>query len=73
MKFSPLLLQNAGVLLRRLSVRARDRRHPVAEGGRQEVMEEALLPPQGFRNLLRPQRQSQGGLRVRTTGLGAGD
>lgn len=47
-----------GVFLRRLGVCAGDRRHPMAEGGWEEVVEEALLPPQGFGNLLRPQRQS---------------
>lgn len=49
-----------GVFLRRLGVCAGDRGCPVAEGGWEEVVEEALLPPQGFRNLLCPQRQSQG-------------
>lgn len=48
------------MFLWRLSFCARDRRHPVAEGGWKEVVEEALLPSQGLRNLLCPQRQSQG-------------
>lgn len=50
----------SGVFLRGFGVCARDRGCPVAEGGWEEVMEEALLPPEGFGNLLRPQRQSQG-------------
>jgi len=57
---TPLPVRPSGVLLWRLGVGARDRGHPVAEGGREEVVEETLLPPQSFGDLLRPQRQSQG-------------
>lgn len=49
-----------GVFLWRLSFCTRDRGNPLAEGGWKEVMEEALLPSQGLRNLLCPQRQRQG-------------
>ncbi len=50
----------SGVFLWRLGVGAGDRGHPVAEGGWEEVVEETLLPPQSFGDLLRPQRQRQG-------------
>lgn len=60
----------SGVFLWRLCVCARDWGHPVAEGGWEEVMEETLLPPQSFRDLLRPQRQSQGQWNLRWCTLG---
>lgn len=58
--FNGFLCITSGMFLWWLSVCARDRGHLVAQRRWEKVMEEALLPPQGFGDLLCPQRQSQG-------------
>lgn len=49
-----------GMFWRQLSVGAGDGGSVVAEGGREEVVEEALLPVESFWHLLRPERKGQG-------------
>lgn len=49
-----------GVFRQQLGFRPRDGRSVVAERGREEVVEETLLPAEGVRHLLRPQGQGQG-------------
>lgn len=55
----------SGMFLWWISVRSRNRGCPLAQRGWEEVVEEALLPPQGFGDLLRPKRQSKGQLRLK--------